>query len=68
MDGLPDEAQKKVAFYTRQYVDALSPSNFAFTNPEVFRETVKSHGQNLVRASTTCCRTSKPATASCASA
>ena len=49
VEGLPDEAQKKVAFYTRQYVDALSPSNFAFTNPEVFRETVKSHGQNLVK-------------------
>ena len=34
---------------TRQYIDALSPSNFAMTNPEVFRETVKSHGQNLLK-------------------
>ena len=41
--------QKKVNFYTRQYIDALSPSNFALTNPEVFRETVKSHGQNLIK-------------------
>ena len=45
VDGLDDQSQKKVNFYTRQYIDALSPSNFAMTNPEVFRETVKSHGQ-----------------------
>ena len=49
VDGLPEDAQRKVNFYTRQYIDALSPSNFAMTNPEVFRETVKSHGQNLVK-------------------
>ncbi len=49
VDGLDDQTQKKVNFYTRQYVDALSPSNFAMTNPEVFRETVKSNGQNLLK-------------------
>lgn len=47
--GLDDQTQQKVNFYTRQYVDAMSPSNFAITNPEVFRETVKSQGQNLVK-------------------
>ena len=36
-------------FFTRQYIDALAPSNFALTNPEVFRETITSGGQNLVR-------------------
>ncbi|HRP65325.1 MAG TPA: class I poly(R)-hydroxyalkanoic acid synthase [Thauera sp.] len=49
VDGLDEQTQKKVNFYTRQYIDALSPSNFAMTNPEVFRETVKSHGQNLLK-------------------
>ncbi len=49
VDGLDEVSRKKVDFFTRQYIDALSPSNFALTNPEVFRETVKSHGQNLVR-------------------
>ena len=49
VEGLDDQTQKKVSFYTRQYIDALSPSNFAMTNPEVFRETVKNHGQNLVK-------------------
>ncbi len=49
VEGLDEQTQKKVNFYTRQYIDALSPSNFAVTNPEVFRETVKSHGQNLIK-------------------
>ncbi|MBI1907102.1 MAG: class I poly(R)-hydroxyalkanoic acid synthase [Rhodocyclales bacterium] len=48
VEGLDEQTQKKVNFFTRQYIDALSPSNFAMTNPEVFRETVKSHGQNLL--------------------
>jgi poly[(R)-3-hydroxyalkanoate] polymerase subunit PhaC len=46
--GLPEEAEKKVAFFTRQYVDALSPSNFLLTNPQVLRETAASGGQNLI--------------------
>ncbi|MDE2442184.1 MAG: class I poly(R)-hydroxyalkanoic acid synthase, partial [Betaproteobacteria bacterium] len=48
-EGLDEATQQKVNFFTRQYIDALSPSNFALTNPEVFRETVKSHGQNLIK-------------------
>src|SRR6266581_1558991 len=48
VEGLDDNTQKKVNFFTRQFIDAVSPSNFAVTNPEVFRETVKSHGQNLL--------------------
>src|SRR6185436_5354230 len=49
VEGLPAESEKKVAFFTRQYVDALSPTNFLLTNPQVLRETVASGGQNLVR-------------------
>ncbi|TAK46273.1 MAG: class I poly(R)-hydroxyalkanoic acid synthase [Betaproteobacteria bacterium] len=49
VDGLPEESQKKVAFFTRQYVDALAPSNFALTNPQVVRETLASGGQNLLK-------------------
>jgi polyhydroxyalkanoate synthase len=49
VDGLSHESEKKVAFFTRQYVDALSPTNFLLTNPQVLRETVASGGQNLVR-------------------
>jgi len=46
--GLDETTQQKVNFFTRQYIDAMSPSNFAMTNPEVFRETVKSNGGNLI--------------------
>src|SRR5213080_1109847 len=49
VEGLPDQTKKKVDFFTRQYIDALAPSNFALTNPEVFRETIATGGQNLVR-------------------
>jgi poly[(R)-3-hydroxyalkanoate] polymerase subunit PhaC len=49
VEGLKEHTRKKVDFFTRQYIDALAPSNFALTNPEVFRETVASGGQNLVK-------------------
>lgn len=49
VEGLDENTSKKVNFFTRQYIDALSPSNFALTNPEVFRETLKTHGQNLIK-------------------
>src|SRR5260221_3785940 len=49
VEGLPPESEKKVAFFTRQYMDALSPSNFLMTNPQVLRETLATGGQNLVK-------------------
>src|SRR5688572_1063718 len=49
VEGLPADSEKKVAFFTRQYVDALAPTNFLMTNPQVLRETVASGGQNLVK-------------------
>ncbi len=49
VEGLDEKTARKVDFYTRQYIDALSPSNFMLTNPEVMRETVNSGGQNLVK-------------------
>ena len=39
---------KKVDFYTRQFVDAMSPSNFIATNPEVLNATFETGGQNLL--------------------
>ncbi len=47
--GLPPESERKVAFFTRQYLDALAPSNFLLTNPQVLRETLQTGGENLVR-------------------
>ncbi len=48
-DGLPQKEKDKLDFYTRQFLDALAPSNFAMTNPEVLRETMNTNGQNLLR-------------------
>ncbi len=49
VDGLDEKTAKKVDFYTRQFVDAMAPSNFVVTNPEVLRATVDSNGENLVK-------------------
>ena len=49
VEGLDDKTAKKVDFYTRQFVDAMAPSNFALTNPEVIRSTLESGGENLVK-------------------
>lgn len=48
-DGLDQKERDRLDFYTRQFVDALAPSNFAMTNPEVLRETLNTNGQNLLR-------------------
>ena len=40
---------RKLDFYTRQFVDAMSPSNFIATNPEVLSATLESGGLNLLR-------------------
>jgi polyhydroxyalkanoate synthase len=49
VEGLDDKTAKKVDFYTRQFVDAMAPSNFVVTNPEVLRATVESGGENLLK-------------------
>ena len=47
--GMDEASARRVDFYTRQFVDALSPSNFVTTNPEVLTATLESGGQNLLR-------------------
>ncbi len=49
VEGLDDKTSRKVEFYTRQLTEALSPTNFALTNPEVLRATADSNGENLVK-------------------
>jgi len=51
-EGLDPHTRKKAEFYVHQITNALAPSNFVLTNPEVLRETVASSGDNLVRGMT----------------
>jgi len=49
VNGLDTKTAQKVDFYTRQFVDAMAPNNFALTNPEVLRATAESGGENLIK-------------------
>src|ERR1700676_1161864 len=48
-EGLDPHTRKKAEFYVQQITNAIAPSNFVLTNPEVLRETLVSNGDNLVR-------------------
>ena len=48
-DGLDPQTRRKAEFYALQIINALAPSNFVLTNPDVLRTTVLSSGDNLVR-------------------
>jgi len=48
-DGLDPHTRRKAEFYVQQITNAMAPSNFVLTNPEVLRETLASNGVNLVR-------------------
>lgn len=47
-DGLDKHTKEKLAFFTRQYIDALSPTNFPFSNPDVLQEIISTGGLNLI--------------------
>ena len=49
VEGLDDKPARKVQFYTRQFVDAMAPTNFVLTNPTVLQTTLDSGGDNLVK-------------------
>ena len=49
LHGLEERERSRVAFYTRQFADALAPTNFPLTNPDVLKATIASNGENLVK-------------------
>ena len=48
-EGIDPHTRKKAEFYVNQITNALAPSNFILTNPEVMRETLAQSGSNLAR-------------------
>lgn len=49
MDGLNAEQKEKLSFQSKLFTSAISPTNFAMTNPQVINETINTGGQNLVK-------------------
>ncbi len=49
VEGIDDKTRQRLLFFTRQWINAVAPSNFLMTNPEVLRLTLESGGQNLMR-------------------
>ncbi len=47
-DGLPEADRRQLAFQARQFVDAMSPANFAALNPEVLAEAQATDGESLL--------------------
>jgi polyhydroxyalkanoate synthase len=49
VEGVTAHHEQLTTFFTRQWLDVWSPSNYVFTNPEVLEETARTFGGNLVR-------------------
>jgi polyhydroxyalkanoate synthase len=49
IEGVDSETREKLRFATRSFVDAMSPSNFAVTNPQVLKRTLETRGENLLK-------------------
>ena len=48
MEGVPEKQKDQMRFAAQGFIDAMSPSNFALTNPEVIEKTIETRGQNLL--------------------
>ncbi|MGR5133741.1 class I poly(R)-hydroxyalkanoic acid synthase [Vibrio alfacsensis] len=48
LDGLDEKTKERIIFFSRQAINALSPSNFIATNPELLKLTLEQNGENLL--------------------
>jgi polyhydroxyalkanoate synthase subunit PhaC len=46
---LEPRSKRKLEFFTRQFVDAMSPANFAWSNPEALKLAAETDGESLAR-------------------
>jgi polyhydroxyalkanoate synthase len=49
VEGLDARTAERVDFYTRQFVDAMAPTNNLVLNPTVLKATLESGGENLIK-------------------
>jgi polyhydroxyalkanoate synthase len=49
IEGIDEKQRERLRFATRTFVDAMSPSNFALTNPQVWERTLETKGENLLK-------------------
>ncbi|MER0371078.1 class I poly(R)-hydroxyalkanoic acid synthase [Vibrio vulnificus] len=48
IEGLDEKTKERISFFSRQAINALSPSNFIATNPELLKLTIEKNGENLL--------------------
>lgn len=48
IEGLDEKSKERISFFSRQAINALSPSNYIATNPELLKLTLEQNGQNLL--------------------
>jgi polyhydroxyalkanoate synthase len=49
IENIDPETRDRLRFATKSFVDAMSPSNFALTNPQVLKRTIETRGENLLK-------------------
>ncbi|MEM9706381.1 MAG: class I poly(R)-hydroxyalkanoic acid synthase [Pseudomonadota bacterium] len=49
LENIDNREKQRAAFYTQQFIDAISPTNFAMLNPEVVDATIETKGENLLK-------------------